>query len=102
MHAMGANRVFRRLAATAGLLLILVATAAGADPLDADAEIAAANQASLADVPATEVDSSISALVDASDASKDSASTGAKLAGKVDDAGAFLGQLVTQYFEHYN
>jgi hypothetical protein len=102
MQPTGANRVLRRLAETAGLLLILVATAAGADPLDADAATAAAIQVRPTDVPATEVDSTVSALADASDASKDSASTGERPVGKVDDAGAFLGQLVTQYFEHYN
>jgi hypothetical protein len=99
MYATGLNSVLRRLAATTGLLLILVATAAGADPLDADAATAAASQPLLTDVPATGADSPVSALVDAS---KDRASTGDKAVGQVDDAGAFLGQLVTQYFEHYN
>ena len=99
MQATGVNRVFRQHAATIGLLLILVATAAGADPLDADAAIAAANQASLADVPATEADSSVSALADAK---KDSASTVDGPDGQVIDAGAFLGQLVTQYLDSFN
>jgi hypothetical protein len=98
MQATGAIRVPRRLAATIGLLLILVANAAGADPLDADAATAAASQARLTDVAATAVDSPASA---AADAKKDSASTGDKPVGQVDDAGAFLGQLVTQYFENY-
>jgi hypothetical protein len=49
----GVNRVFRRLAATSGLALILAATAADADPF-------------------------------------------------VAEPGAFLGQLVTQYFDSYN
>jgi hypothetical protein len=102
MQATGVNRVLRRLAATTGLLLIVAATATGADPLDADAATAAASQARSTDAPATEVDSPVSALADASIASKDSTSTHGKLAAQADDAEAFLGQLVTQYFEHYN
>ena len=102
MQAAGVNTVFRRLAATAGLLLILVADAAGADPLVADAAIAAASQPQLTDVSANEVDSSVNALVDASSASKDNTSTVENPVAQVDDAGAFLGQLVTQYFESYN
>jgi hypothetical protein len=99
MQTTGVNRVCRRLAATTGLLLILVATAAGADPLAADAATAAASQPLLADMTVTEVDVSVGALVDAS---KESASTGDKPVRQADDAGAFLGQLVTQYFESYN
>jgi hypothetical protein len=99
MQATGANRVLRRLAATAGMLLILVATAAGADPLDGDAATAAASQPLLTDVPAFGADSPVSALVDAS---KDSASTVESPAGQVDDAGAFLRQLVTQYLDRFN
>ena len=60
MHTPGVNSVYRRLAATTGLLLILMASAAGADPLVADAAIAAASQQLLADVAATEVDVSAS------------------------------------------
>jgi len=91
MYATGLNRVLRRLAATTGLLLILVATAAGADPLDADAATAAASQPLVADAPVAEVDSS-----------KDSAGTADRPAGQVDDAGAFLGQLVAQYLDSFN
>ena len=91
MQETGTSRVLRRLAATTGLLLILVATAVGADPTDADAATAAASQPLLTDVPVAEVDSP-----------KDSASTGDKPAGQVDDAGAFLGQLVTQYLDSFN
>ena len=91
MYATGLNRVLRRLAATTELLLILVATAACADPPDADAATAAASQPLLAAVPVAEVD-----------ASRDSASTGDKPVGQVDDAGAFLGQLVAQYLDSFN
>ena len=91
MQETGTSRVPGRLAAATGLLLIMVATAAGADPLDADAATAAASQPLLTDVPVAEVDSP-----------KDSASTGDKPAGQVDDAGAFLGQLVTQYLDSFN
>ena len=80
-----------RLAATTGLLLILVATAAGAAPPDADAATAAASQPLLTDVPVAEADSS-----------KDDATAGNKPAGQVDDAGAFLGQLVAQYLDSFN
>jgi hypothetical protein len=99
MQATGANRVLRRLAATTGLLLMLAGTAAGADPFVADAATAAASQPLFADVAVTEVDVSVSALVDAP---KESASTGDMPVRQADDAGAFLGQLVTQYFESYN
>jgi hypothetical protein len=99
MQAIGVNSVCRRLAATTALLLILVAQAAGADPFVADAAIAAASRPLLTDVAASEVDVSVSALVNAS---KESAGAGDKPVVQVDDAGAFLGQLVTQYFESYN
>jgi hypothetical protein len=100
MQATGVNRVCRRLAATTGLLLLLGVEAAGADPFVADAAIAAASQPLLADVAVTEVDASVSSS--SVSTSRNSASTGAKPVGPVEDAGAFLGQLVTQYFEHYN
>jgi hypothetical protein len=99
MQVTGASGVLKRVAATAGLLLILVAAPAGADPLAAAAATAAATQPSLTDMSATEVDSSVCALVDAS---KDSASTVEKLVGQADDAGAFLGQLVAQYLDSFN
>jgi hypothetical protein len=102
MQATRANRVPRRLAAMTGLLLIMAAAAGGADPLDAAAATATASQARPSDAVATEVDSLVSALADESDVSKDSASNGERPVRAVDDAGAFLGQLVTQYFEHYN
>jgi hypothetical protein len=89
MQETGTSRVLRQLAAATGLLLIMVATAAGADP--PDAATAAASQPLLTDVPVAEADSS-----------KDSASTGHKSVGQVDDAGAFLGQLVTQYLDSFN
>jgi hypothetical protein len=100
MQAIGVNSVCRRLAATTALLLILVARAAGADPFVDDAAIAAASQRSLTDVAVTEVD--VSATSSSVGTSRNSASTGAKPVGQVEDAGAFLGQLVTQYFESYN
>ena len=56
MQATGLNRISRRLAATTGLLLMLVATTAGADPLDADAATTAASQLVLSEVAASEVD----------------------------------------------
>jgi hypothetical protein len=99
MQETGVSRVLRRLVATTGLLLILAATAADADPLDADAATAAASQSRLADAAATEVDAPVIALVDAK---KDSASTVDGPHRQVDDAGAFLGQLVTQYLESFN
>jgi hypothetical protein len=99
MQTTGVNRVLRRVAATAGLLLTLAATPAGADPLDADAATAAASQARLTDVAATAVDSPASA---AADAKKDSASTVDGPDGQFDDAGAFLGQLVTRYLDSFN
>jgi hypothetical protein len=95
MQAIGVNSVCRRLAAATGLLLILMATAAGADPLDADAATAAASQPLFEDAQASELDVSVGA-------SKDSASAVENPVQRVDDAGAFLGQLVTRYFESYN
>ena len=91
MQVTGTSRVLRRLAATTGLLLIMVATAVGADPPDADAATAAASQPLLTDVPVAEVDKSM-----------DNATAGDKSVGQVDDAGAFLGQLVTQYLDSFN
>jgi hypothetical protein len=100
MQATGVNRLCRRIAATTGLLLILVARAAGADPFVADAAIAAASQPLLTDVAVTEVYLSVSSS--SVSTSRNSASTGDKPVRQVEDAGAFLGQLVTQYFESYN
>jgi hypothetical protein len=91
MQVTGTSRVLRRLAATTGLLLIMVATAVGADPPDADAATAAASQPLLTDVP-----------VAGADSSKETPSTGDRPAGQVDDAGAFLGQLVTRYLDSFN
>ena len=91
MQETGTSTVLRRLAATTGLLLILLATAAGAGPPDADAATAAPSQPLLGDVPVAEVDSS-----------KESASIGDKPAGQVDDAGVFLGPLVAQYLDSFN
>ena len=102
MHTPG---VYRRVVATAGLLLILMASVAGADPLVADAAIAAASQQLLADMAATEVDvSASSSSVDSSSvrASKERATTGDDPPRPGDDDGAFLGQLVARYFESYN
>jgi hypothetical protein len=100
MQATGMNRHCRRLAATTGLLLILVARAAGADPSVADAAIAAASQPLLTDAAVTEVDVSVSSS--SVGTSRNSASTGDEPVRQVEDDGAFLGQLVTQYFESYN
>jgi hypothetical protein len=105
MQATGLNRISRRLAATTGLLLILVAGTAGADPLDADVATASESQQQLVDLAASEVNvSASSSSVDSSSvsASKESATTGGEPAGPGDDEGAFLGQLVARYFESYN
>ena len=105
MHITGVNRVFRRLAATTGLLLVLVATAAGADPFVADAATAAASQTRPPDVAATEVDVSVSSSSVSSSsvsAAQNRATTGDKPVAQVDDTGAFLGQLVSRYFESYD
>jgi hypothetical protein len=100
MQATGLNRIFRRLVATTGLLLILVATTAGADPLDADAATTAASQLVLSEVAASGVDApmSVSLVV----VSKASVSSVEKPVGQADDIEAFLGQLVTQYLDRFN
>jgi hypothetical protein len=100
MQVRGVNRIFRRLAATTGLLLILVATTAGADPLEGDAANAAASQPLHSDVSAREVDAPVSASSVV--ASTDSVSTVEKPVGQADDIGAFLGQLVTRYLDRFN
>jgi hypothetical protein len=103
MRTAGVIRVFKRFGATTGLLLFLFAAAAGADPLDADAAPAAASQPLPADVPVRDVNALVSAsVITTVIASAQSSSTGDKAVGPVDDGGAFLGQLVAQYFESYN
>ena len=105
MQTRGVNRTFGRLAATTGLLLILVANAAGADPLVAEAATASASQQRLSDLAASEVNvSASSSPVDSSSvsAAQNRATTGDKPVAQVDDTGAFLGQLVARYFESYN
>jgi hypothetical protein len=99
MQAAGVNKVFRSFAATIGLLLVLVATAAGADPLDSDAATAAAGAPLPAGAHATDVDGAVIATFVAS---QDSAGTRDNSVGQGDDAGVLLGQLITQYFESFN
>ena len=105
MQTSGVNSVCRRLAATTGLLLFLAANAAGADSLVADAATVAASQPLPSDVAATEVDVSVSSSSASSSSVstvQNRATTGDKPVAQVDDTGAFLGQLVSRYFESYN
>jgi hypothetical protein len=114
MHFTGAKRMRRRLAATTGMLLILAATAAGADSLDTGGDGASASSSQVP-LLAAAVGSGVGEvslmpaappLIDAAAVAADRAAErlrdGDAPVGQGDEALGFLDQLVTQYFESYN
>jgi hypothetical protein len=113
MHLAGAKRIFRRLTAATGLLLILAATAAGADSFGSDG-VSAPAAASQFPMPAADIGSGLgdatatsdAALIDAAAVAVDRTSKSrhdAEASARQDDeVPGFLDQLVTQYFESYN
>lgn len=113
MHFIGAKRIFRRLTAATGLLLILAATAAGADSFGSDG-VSAPAAASQVPMAAADSDSGLGdaittsdePLIDAAAVAVDRSTKGRRdgeaSAGHDDETQTFMDQLVTQYFESYN
>jgi hypothetical protein len=113
MKVAGAKRIGRRLTATTGLLLILAATAAGADSFDTGGDGAPASSSQVP-LRAADVGDGVREMAPIPDAPIiDAAAVAVDRSAKSqhvrdvpvaygDEALGFLDQLVTQYFESYN